>query len=178
MFPQLETERLILREIMEEDTGDIFACFSNEEAMRYYGQDPFDSVEQAVQLIRFFGDSYRDKRGIRWGIERKEAPGLIGTAGFNAWAPKHRRAEIGYEIHPEHWRKGYASEAAASILKYGFDHMNLARIGAVVFTGNQASQEMLIKLGFEQEGTLRNYMVQSGVSHDTSVYSRLNPGGR
>lgn len=173
MFPHIKTERLMLREITEEDTDSIFACFSNHEAMRHYGQEAFENVEQAEKLIAFFADSYRDSRGIRWGIERKEAPGLIGTIGFNAWSPKHQRAELGYEIHPEYWRKGYASEAAASILTYGFEFMNLARIGAVVFMGNDASKELLTKLGFQKEGILRNYMVQSGISHHTEVYSIL-----
>ncbi|MDR9856260.1 GNAT family N-acetyltransferase [Paenibacillus sp. VCA1] len=177
MFPELETERLILREITKEDTESIFACFSNGEAMRYYGQDAFEHREQAERLIGFFADSYREKRGIRWGIERKDAPGLIGTVGFNAWSPKHRRAEIGYEIHPDHWRKGYASEAVACILAYGFEALSLARIGAVVYTENAASSRMLIKLGFREEGLLRHYMFQSGVSHDTYAYSLL-PGDR
>ncbi|MDR0270550.1 GNAT family protein [Paenibacillus sp.] len=173
MFPKLETQRLILREITREDVESIFACFASEEAMRYYGQDVFEDRGQADNLVSFFADSYQGKRGIRWGIERKEVPGLIGTIGFNAWLPKHRRAEIGYEIHPEHWRRGYASEAAASILAYGFESMDLARIGAVVFTENAASSQMLQKLGFQQDGVLRNYMVQAGKSHDTYVYSIL-----
>lgn len=178
MFPKIETERLVLREITQDDTESIFACFSNDEAMRYYGQEVFENIEQAEKLVSFFADSYRENRGIRWGIERKGNPGLIGTMGFNAWSPKHQRAEIGYEIHPEHWRKGYATEAAASILTYGFEFMNLARIGAIVFTENDGSNEMLIKLGFQKEGVLRNYMVQSGVSHHTHMYSILKMRGR
>ncbi len=176
MFPKLETERLVLREITKEDTDDVFACFSNPEAMRYYGQDPFERREQVEQLIGFFEGNFRDQRGIRWGIERKGSPGLIGTIGLNAWSPKHRRAEIGYEIHPDHWRKGYASEAAACVVGYGFEALRLARIGAVVFTENAASSGMLEKLGFRREGVLRNYIVQSGVSHDTYAYSVVSEG--
>lgn len=71
MFPELETERLVLREITKEDADDVFACFSNPEAMRYYGQDPFERREQAEQLIGFFADSLRDQRGIRWGSNAK-----------------------------------------------------------------------------------------------------------
>ncbi|MCJ8010282.1 GNAT family N-acetyltransferase [Paenibacillus sp. KQZ6P-2] len=178
MFPELTTERLRLREITPQDEERIFDCFSNYEAMRYYGQDPFHHLEEAGKLITFFADSYRDKRGIRWGMERKEEPGLIGTIGFNAWSPKHRRADIGYEIHPDYWRKGYASEAAEAIIAYGWGVMNLARIGAVVYTDNAASNAMLVKLGFQQEGILRSYMVQDGLSHDTNVYSILNARGR
>ncbi|SEM60099.1 GNAT family N-acetyltransferase [Paenibacillus sp. OV219] len=173
MFPQLETERLILRELTQADAADVFACFSNAQVTRYYGQEPFESIEQAVKLIGLFASNYENKRGIRWGIERKEVPGLIGTIGFNALVLPHRRAEIGYELHPQHWRSGYASEAIRCVAAHGFDTLGLARIGAVVFPENEASNTLLKKLGFQHEGVLRDYMVQGGRSYSTNVYSLL-----
>lgn len=171
MFPELETERLRLREIREEDAPAIYACFSSREVMRYYGQEPLTTLEQAMEFAQFFAGSYRDQRGIRWGIEIKGSQDMIGTIGFNAWSQRHQRAELGYELHPGYWHKGYASEAASRVINYGFDTLNLNRIGAVVFTGNGASNAMLSRLGFQLEGTLRNNMMQGGVSHDTYVYS-------
>ncbi|KON67817.1 acetyltransferase [Peribacillus butanolivorans] len=173
MFPILETERLILREITKEDAEGIFACFSNENVTRYYGQETLESIEEAVKFVDFFSNNYNEKRGIRWGIEKKETKGIIGTIGFNAWLPKHKRAEIGYEIHPEQWGKGYASEAVSRVLTYGFDVMNLTRIGAVVFLNNEASNKLLTNIGFQKEGVLKKYMYQNGVAHDTYVYSFL-----
>ena len=173
MFPTLETERLILREITKEDTEGIFACFSNDDVTRYYGQETLQNLKQAEDIIEFFRKNYHDNRGIRWAIERKEDKGIIGTIGFNAWLPKHKRAEIGYELHPNHWRKGYTSEAVLAVLTYGFDVMELTRIGAVVFKENEASQNLLTKIGFQEEGILKKYMYQNGVAHDTYVYSLL-----
>ncbi|QDX93426.1 N-acetyltransferase [Brevibacillus laterosporus] len=173
MFPVLETERLVLREITEEDAEGIFAYFSNTDVTRYYGQENLESIEQAKKFVDFFANNYKEKRGIRWGIERKGTKGIIGTIGFNAWAPKHKRAEIGYEINPEHWRKGYALEAMSEIVSYGFEVLDLTRIGAVVFTENEASNELLTKMGFQKEGVLRDYMYQNSVPHDTNVYSIL-----
>lgn len=112
MFPILETERMLLREISIDDADRIFSCFSNEEVTRYYGQETLKSIEQAKTFVDFFATNYKEKKGIRWGIEIQGEPGIIGTIGFNAWSPKHKRAELGYEIHPTHWRKGYTSEAA------------------------------------------------------------------
>ncbi|MFF2587719.1 GNAT family N-acetyltransferase [Peribacillus butanolivorans] len=173
MFPILETERLILREITKEDAEGIFACFSNENVTRYYGQETLESIEEAEKFVDFFSNNYNEKRGIRWGIEKKETKGIFGTIGFNAWLPKHKRAEIGYEIHPEQWGKGYASEAVSRVLTYGFDVMNLTRIGAVVFLNNEASNKLLTNIGFQKEGVLKKYMYQNGVAHDTYVYSLL-----
>lgn len=173
MFPKLETDRLILREISKDDAQGIFACFSNENVTRYYGQETLKNIDQAERFVNFFANSYKEKKGIRWGIERKGTDGIIGTIGFNAWSPKHKRAEIGYEIHPEYWRMGYTSEAVLKVIQYGFDNLGLTRTGAVVFTNNEASANLLYKVGFQKEGILRDYMYQNGKAYDTYVYSLL-----
>lgn len=87
MFPVLETGRLILRELTEKDAEAIFTCFSNHGVTRYYGLDPFESIDQAKTMIHQFAENYQEKRGIRWGIERKDTKELIGTIGFYALAP-------------------------------------------------------------------------------------------
>lgn len=173
MFPTLETDRLLLREISKNDAEGIFSCFSNEKVTRYYGQETLVNIEQAKAFVDFFANSYVEKKGMRWGIEIKGHQGIIGTIGFNAWSPKHKRAEIGYEIHPDHWRKGYTFEAISKVIQYGFDELALSRIGAVVLLDNEASNNLLIKSGFKKEGVLRDYMYQNGVAYDTNVYSIL-----
>lgn len=173
IFPRLETDRLVLREISRDDAEGIFACFSNENVTRYYGHETLNNLEQAEAFVEFFANSYKEKKGIRWGIERKGIQGIIGTIGFNAWSPKHKRAEIGYEIQPKQWRKGFISEAVLKVIQYGFDELGLTRIGAVVFTENEASNQLLSKVGFQKEGILRNYMYQNEKAYDTYVYSLI-----
>lgn len=175
MFPILRTPRTTLREITEADADTIFDCFSQEEVIKYYGQEKFTTFQEALVLIDIFAENYRNQKGLRWGIERLDTGELIGTVGLNQWNQKHKRAEIGYELHPEHWGHGYASEAASAVMAYGFDTLQLVRIGAVVFLENMASQHVLEKLGFQQEGVLKNYMYQNGKAYDTLVYSSLPP---
>lgn len=170
MFPNLSTERLVLREITYADAKGIFSCFSNPAVTRFYGQDPITMIEQAIGFVDFFAKSFEEKRGIRWGIEIKGEQGLIGTIGFNAWSPKHKRAEIGYELHPDYWRQGLMAEAIAEVITYGTESLGLTRIGAVVFLENEASNSLLTKMGFQREGILKNYMYQNGRAHDTYVY--------
>ncbi len=177
VFPILETERLRLREIVHEDAQGIFNCFSNNDVMRYYGQDPITTKEQAEQFVEFFSKNFKENRGIRWGIELKEKEGIIGTIGFNVWSPKHKRAEIGYELYPNYWNKGYATEAVSKVISYGFNELDLTRIGAVVFIENKPSNKLLKKLGFVKEGVLRNYMYQNNIPYDTNVYSLLKLQG-
>ncbi|GEL03821.1 GNAT family N-acetyltransferase [Rummeliibacillus stabekisii] len=173
MFPILETDRITLRELTDTDVYDIFACLSNKEVIRFYGSEPLNSAKEAKELVEFFKKNYNEERGIRWGIERKGTKGIIGTIGYHAWSQKHKRAEIGYEIHPEYWRKGYTSEAISKVISFGFDTMGLTRIGAIVFLENEASNKLLEKVGFQKEGILRGYIYQQGKAYDTNVYSLL-----
>ncbi|MEC1177190.1 GNAT family protein [Metasolibacillus meyeri] len=173
MFPILETERLILREIVHEDASDIFAYFSNEDVVKHYGMQALEQVEQAEQLIEGFAKNFQGKRGMRWGITVKGENRLIGTIGFNLWVPAHKRAEVGYEIHPDFWRMGYASEALEKVVEYGFQKLGLTRIGATVYIENTASNQMLLKQGFEKEGTFRNYMYQDDCAHDVHIYAKV-----
>ena len=85
----------------------------------------------------------------------------------------HKRAEIGYELDDTNWGQGYASEALQAILAYGFEKLQLIRIAAVVYVENKASQKLLNKAGFQEEGLLRKHMIQNGVAHDTILYSLL-----
>lgn len=170
-FPIIETERLLLRNINEEDAEDLFFNFSNPAVMRYYGSEPMESTEEAIGLIHSFKVMFEEQKGVRWGVQIKNKQNLIGTVGFHAISSKHRRAEIGYELNEENWGQGYAREAIGAVVRYGFEQMKLNRIGAIVFLENQPSKDLLRKLGFKQEGVLRNYMIQNGVSYDTNVYS-------
>ncbi|HWJ77548.1 MAG TPA: GNAT family protein [Niallia sp.] len=173
MFPILETERLVLREINKEDAESIFSSFSNEKVIRYYGQSRFTKIVEAYDIIDLFANNYKADRSIRWGIQLKDQPGLIGTIGLNNLLFKSKRGEIGYEIQPFYWRNGYTSEAVKSVLTYAFDVLDLHRIGAVVFLENDASNNLLKKLGFQHEGILRGYILQDGIHYDTNIYSKL-----
>ncbi|MCM3153987.1 GNAT family protein [Priestia megaterium] len=173
MFPELETKRLILRKIVEDDAGEILECFSDEEVLRYYGQKPLESINQVMEIIKNFSKGYEEKQLIKWGIQLKGKEKLIGTIGFQEWSPGHKKANVSYALFPEYWNKGYATEAVHEAISYGFNELQYNRIGAIVFTQNSGSIALLSKLGFKKEGTLREYLLQNGIPFDTYVYSLL-----
>lgn len=72
MFPILETERLILREITKEDAEGIFACFSNENVTRYYGQETLESIEEAEKFVDFFSNNYNEKEAYAGGLKKRD----------------------------------------------------------------------------------------------------------
>ncbi|MFE4811480.1 GNAT family N-acetyltransferase [Peribacillus simplex] len=173
MFPILETERLILRELVEGDALEILKCFSNQEVLRYYGQTPLTNTDQVKQIIRNFSKYFDEKLGIKWGIELKGKDGIIGTIGFQEWSHEHKRAELSYALFPNEWGNGYATESVSKVISYGFKELDLTRIGAIVFIENKASNKLLTNLGFNKEGILRNYMYQNDVAFDTNLYSLI-----
>ncbi|WP_440603865.1 GNAT family N-acetyltransferase [Bacillus sp. GB_SG_008] len=176
-FPTLETDRLSLIEINQTYSQNIYDIFSLEEVTRYYGMNCFQEREQVVRMIDSFSKNFQEKRAIRWGIVVKETGDFVGTVGYNNLQLWSKRAEIGYDIHPSFWRKGYASEAVKTVLEYGFQELDLFRIGAITYPENEASSHLLLKIGFQKEGLLRGYIYQNHHSNDALVYSILKTNG-
>ncbi len=173
LFPRLETERLVLRQIVPADAEDLFHIFSDEETMRYWNCRPYTSVGQARRLIDGMAEVTRRGAGIHWSIALRDDERLIGKCGYNEWRKAHRRGDISYIVARKHWGQGIVSEALSAMLEYGFDHMNLHSVEAGVTPGNDASTRMLQKLGFRLEGHLReNFLTEYGFV-DSLVYSLL-----
>lgn len=172
-FPVIETDRLIMREINLEDLGALFKIFSSEDVMKYYGMFPIDQLKQAQNLILSFRDGFDEEKSIRWGITLKESQVFIGTCGFHNMQKRSFRAEIGYELSPDHWNKGYVTEAIGAMLEFGFGMMGLNRIEALVYPENTASHRALEKLGFKEEGLLREYAYFREVFQDLVMHSIL-----
>jgi len=172
-FPELETERLKLIQVNEMHTKSYFDILSKDEVTKYYGMDPLKSMEDALKLIKTLKITYESKRGIRWAMVLKDTGEFVGTVGLNNLSLWSKRAEIGYELHPAHWKKGITTEAVKEVLRYSFEELGLFRIGAVTFPQNEASTKLLQKLGFVKEGLLRGYLYQGNQSHDACIFSLL-----
>ncbi|WP_306464356.1 GNAT family N-acetyltransferase [Sporosarcina koreensis] len=172
-FPVLETDRLHLVEVNKEHAQGLFDNFSNPAVVQYYGMDPMTELVQAEKLVERFKNSFLTGHSMRWAIIRKEDNRFVGTIGLNNLSKGMKRAEIGFEMHPDFWRTGITSEALKAVLHYSFTEMGLHRMGAVTFMDNVASIKLLEKHGFEQEGILRSYLFQGGQSFDARVFSVL-----
>ncbi|MEH6936917.1 GNAT family protein [Bacillus sp. JJ664] len=173
MFPLITSERLYLREIEVTDLNRMYSILTIENVTRYYGLDTINNTSEVLDLIHYFKEMFATKKGIRWGIVNRETNTLIGSCGLNAYQERNKRAEVGYELHPDYWGHGYASEAVKAICTYAFDQLNLNRIGAIVYPENIPSQKLLEKLGFVNEGLLREYLIQDEIAHSTISYSIL-----
>ncbi|WP_026828438.1 GNAT family N-acetyltransferase [Exiguobacterium artemiae] len=172
-FPTLETPRLQLVEVKLEHGPALFHILSNEDVTRFYGMNPLREQSDALNIIASFKQTYDTQQGIRWGIMIRDSGTFIGTLGLNHLSLYSKKAEIGFELDPAHWRHGYAAEAIQAVFEYAFETLELHRMGAVTFLENEASIQLLTRLGFEEEGVLRGYLFQGGTSHDGRIFSLL-----
>jgi len=173
-FPQLETGRLILREMTQDDVEFYFRHFNNKKVVEgscFPGPKTLEAAKEELELycIRPFTES----RGIRWGIARKGSDELIGTCGYYEWNKTSRRAELGYDLDPAHCGEGIMTEALRAVLRYGFDEMRLNRIQAIIDSENVRSIKLVERLGFKKEGIFRQNSYFRGRFRDEVCFSLL-----
>ena len=177
-FPEIKTERLLLRRLKKEDAGEILKLRSDENVMRYIGKQLETSLSDAVQFINSVNESLITNNGILWAIELKEDPGkLIGYIGHWRLIKEHYRAEVGYMLNPVYWKKGIMKEALLKVIDYGFDELKLHSIEAHINPENTASSGILIATGFVKEAYFKEDFFFNGVFSDTAIYSRLKADG-
>ncbi len=172
-FPSLESERLILRQLRREDADFVFRHFSDPAVSRYLMDEPPPAeYAQAQEIIEFYLEP-EGKTYNRWGLVRKSDNQLIGTCGYHKWAKRYFRAEIGYDLSPGYWGQGYMAEALRVVIQHGFEGMGLNRIEALVYVENEPSVRLLRRLGFEQEGMLRDYFYLEAKFYDHYLFALL-----
>lgn len=172
-FPTLETERLILRQMTLEDADFVFQHFGDPAVSRYLmDEPPVTEYARAQEIIQFYLEP-EEKTHNRWVMVRKADHQYIGTCGFHKWDRQHFRAEIGYDLSPSCWGQGYMMEALRTVISNGFAQMRLNRIEALVYVENGRSIQLLRRLGFKQEGVLREYLYSDGRFYDHYLFALL-----
>jgi RimJ/RimL family protein N-acetyltransferase len=173
-FPELRTNRLILRKLSPEDAPELYSLRSDELVIKYLARKPAASVAVVRDFILQVNQNVESNTSILWGIALNNKPGeLIGTICFWNLEPENHRAEIGYMLHPHHWHKGIMKEALDVVMDYGFNQMKLNRVEAKLSNGNDASEFLLVKSGFTKEAFLRQDIYFGGEFIDSLIYSKL-----
>jgi len=156
-FPQLETERLILRELQPGDAESLFTVLGDVNVTQFYDEDVFTDVSQAREQIEVWVSGFEARQCVRWGITQRKIDKIIGTCGYYGFHRLHKRVGLGYELGQSVWRQGIMTEALGAIIKFGFKTIGLNRIEAVVMPENEGSVKLLEGLEFNQECILREY---------------------
>jgi len=169
----IDTTRLLLRPLRQTDQQAILNLRSNPLLTRYVGYNPWTDLRQAEELIAKDMAAMASGDYIRFGIERRDSGQVIGTCCLFHLDEQCRRAEIGYDLHPDMWGNGFMHESLEPLIKLGYTEMGLNRIEADVDPLNLSSVNTLLRLGFQQEGVLRERWIVNGVKSDTVYFGML-----
>ncbi len=172
-FPILETERLCLRQIYEDDKKEIFALRSDKDIMQYVPRPLMKTLDEAVVFIKMINENIDKQEFINWGITFKSNNKLIGVIGFYRMQKENYRAEVGYMLHADFHKKGIMQEALDVVIEYGFKQMKLHSIEAVIDPRNTASENVLIRSNFVKEAHFRENFLHQGEFLDSAHYSLL-----
>ena len=171
---ELITERLLLREFEFSNWPDVLAYQNDPRYLRYYewtNRTP-EAVQAFVQM--FLAQQQEQPRTkFQLAVVLKSTGKLIGNCGIRLKSPDTHLGDIGYELSPEHWGHGYATEAARAIVTFGFTQLKLHRIEAQCIAENVGSAHVLQKLGMQLERRLRENEYFKGCWWDTLLFGIL-----
>jgi len=163
---ELNTERLLLRPIRLWDVVDFYEYSQDEEWAKYFNPHTLEYCEKFVSnaVMAPWEDS------PRFSIVFNSK--VVGGMGLFIQRID-KRAELGYSMAKEHWNKGFATEAAQAVVRWGFDELDLDKIYAHADAGNQRSWKVMEKLGMTREGVFRSHSLVRGKRRDDVQYGIL-----
>lgn len=173
-FKNLESSRLLLRQIKPTDVNEIFAMRSNREVMKYVPRPLCVTLDDAMDLIKMIDKKLETNEGINWAITLKGENTLIGFIGHYRIKWEHFRSEIGYMLAPAFQGKGIATEAIKLVVDFGFNDMKMHSLEAVIDPDNTASASVLQKNNFVKEAHFKENEFYEGKFLDSVIYSLLN----
>lgn len=170
----LETERLWLRDFVEEDWKAVYAYQVNPHYSRYYNWTHRTEDEVKLHIQDNIARQTTQPRGdFELALVAKDTDRVIGSCHLRITDSDRREASIGYELDPQDWGKGYATEASRRLLSLGFEELGLHRIWSQVIAENLRSGRVLVRLGMRLEGRLRETEFIRDHWCDTLLYAIL-----
>lgn len=147
-----QTERLEHRALTVDDAEDFFALNSHPDVMRFTGEPRLQSLDEAKDAIANYPDFDTVGYG-RWGCVLKENQSVIGFCGLK-YLHELDAVDVGFRFLPRYWGRGFATEACAASIAFGFDVLKLQCIIGLVLAENTASIRVLEKVGMRSDGTI------------------------
>lgn len=164
--PTLETERLVMRPFTEDDLDDYTALLQTDDVRRsMHLPDDVGRTYAWNQMAAWLGQWALRGTG-QWALEEKATGGFVGRAGLHHpeihdWPG----VEVGWMVHPDKWGRGYATEAGARSIAYGFDELGLQEVFSVILPENTRSQGVARRLGLRlhEERVLSTFPAVHGI---------------
>jgi ribosomal-protein-alanine N-acetyltransferase len=173
-FPTLVTERLILRQITNEDLNEFFILKSDERLLKYYDAKA-KTYQEALQFLQKNNDGIARNEWIVWGITLKRENKLIGSICFWNISEELSKAEIGYELMHEWQGKGIMQEAIKAVTEYGFNDMKLQLIEAFTNPNHTKSIKLLEKNNFVRGANFKEIDSANRKILESVTYTQVKP---
>ena len=171
--PILESRRLTLRLVQERDLPDLFAIHSVDEVNRFLPYKTWQVMDDARAWYERAVGRHEEGSAMQFVMVARARGTIVGTNLLFRRDRDNQRGELGYALGQRWWRHGFMREALSSLLDHAFGPMALRRIEAEVDPRNTASHGLLVRLGFTQEGLLRQRYLTTGEVKDVNAYGLL-----
>jgi len=123
----------------------------------------------------WFKNLEEKQTGIWWAICNKDNSTFMGAGGLNDLDKSNRKAEVGFWLLPDFWKKGIMQEAMPHICQYGFNELELHRIEGFVDSNNKQCKNAIAKLDFTHEGTMVDCEAKGAQYVSLDIYAKINP---
>lgn len=171
--PQLEADRLTIRLVEPSDLTALLDINSNDEITRYL---PYDSWKDIADAQAWYGRASARLAANEAGqfvVVHRQTRRVIGSCLLFRFEALSGRAEVGYVLAREYWGAGYMLEAMRAFVAFAFEQVGLRRLEAEIDPRNIASAKLLQRLGFVNEGLLRQRWALKGEVTDSGLYGLL-----
>ena len=156
-FPEIRTARLFLRPLAPEDLDAIHRIWTDPGVRRYLWDGEEIPREKTRNMLVHSLESFEQHGFGLWAVTDRRSGALIGFCGFWPFGEDGREAELLYGLETPYWGGGLATEAVETVIRYGFEEIELDRVVAVADTENAASLRVMEKAGLQRDGRdLRN----------------------
>lgn len=171
-LPILETARLRLTPLHEDDAAAIFPLMRDAEVMAFWDMPESDDPDLIAAIVGGQVEEMARGAAVYWAMRTLEDDQFVGVCDLSEIDRRHRRAEVGFMLGRDAWGQGYALEAMQAVLAYAAAN-GLRRLLARTHLGNRRSDSLLEKLGFQEEGLLRGHVERDGDRRDCRLFGLL-----
>jgi RimJ/RimL family protein N-acetyltransferase len=172
-FHHVETPRLVLRRLRDEDLPALVAYRSDPEVARYQSWSDYDA-KRGRELIEMMRTRQPGEPGwFQFAIALKDTNQLVGDSGFRVDEADPRLGELGFTLAPAHQGWGLGTEAVRGVLDYAFTTLGLHRVMAVTDALNVSAAKVLERVGMRREAHFREHVWFKGAWGDEFVYALL-----
>lgn len=168
----LETERLTLAPITVADAPLAYPIFSDPTAMANFDMDPVEDPDAVEAMLASQIEDIAARRGYYWAIRLTSDGSFLGLCDLTDVDRRHHRAEVSFILRRESWGQGYGLEAMRAALGYAATQ-DIRRLWARTHVGDPRAEQLLIQLGFEQEGYMRGHIDRDGERRDCKLWGLL-----